>query len=81
MKEGNYATTLVVQFWCQCPHPDIYVKGMVGKAAFISVMVMAVSREIVALKQIGYDITDTFSVDRLQQRNNVLCFYHRYCSV
>lgn len=81
MKEGNDATTLVGQLRCQRPHLIIYIKGMVGQATFISVVMMAMSREIVALKQIGRDIADTFSVDVFQQRNNVLCRYHRYCSV
>ena len=46
---------------------------MVSQSTFIPMMTMAVSPEIVALKQIGYDIVDAISVDIFQQGNNSLC--------
>ena len=63
MEECHDPATLVREFWSENPHLKIDAKRVLCQTTDVSVVVMAVGREVVALIQIGYHVTDPFAVD------------------
>jgi hypothetical protein len=69
MEECHDTTTLIRKFGGKNPHFLIDSKRVLCQTSHISMVMMAVSREVVALMQIGDDIADSLTVDVAEERD------------
>lgn len=72
MEESDDAATLIWEFWGEDSHLLIDAKGVFCQSSFVSMVVVAVGREVIALVEIGNDVADALAIDITQQRDDFL---------